>query len=70
MARVTHCSKGQIPKSSKLWKLKPFLDENEILRANGRATKILNIEFNNFPIILSGDHVATRALVVQYHRRY
>ncbi|XP_076389575.1 uncharacterized protein LOC143264787 [Megachile rotundata] len=60
----------EINRSSKIIQLQPFLDERGILRANGRVTKIAGYEFNNNPIILEGKHPATRALVMEYHRRF
>ena len=59
-----------IPKSSKLTNLQPFIGDDGILRANGRVTKILGFEFENNPIILESRHWATRALMMEYHRRF
>ena len=58
-----------IHKGSKLWKLSPFLDEHGLLRVCGRATKIVEYEFSNNPIILDGKHPATQMLIKEYHQR-
>ncbi|XP_076660183.1 uncharacterized protein LOC143363496 [Halictus rubicundus] len=60
----------EVHKSSRIVKLQPLVDENGILRASGRVTKVKGFEFNNNPIILDGKHPATRALVAEYHRRF
>ena len=57
-------------KGSKLWKLRPFLDERGLLTVCGRATKIVEYEFSNNPIILDGKHPATQILIKEYHQRY
>ncbi|XP_076660469.1 uncharacterized protein LOC143363824 [Halictus rubicundus] len=60
----------EVHKSSRIVKLQPLVDENGILRASGRVTKVKGFEFNNNPIILDGKHPATRSLVAEYHRRF
>ncbi|XP_076279059.1 uncharacterized protein LOC143208473 [Lasioglossum baleicum] len=68
---IAAIEKGKdVPKASKLASLKPYLDEDRILRASGRAVNIHEVEFNNYPIILDGKHIATKMLVKEYHRRY
>ncbi|XP_076626466.1 uncharacterized protein LOC143344360 isoform X2 [Colletes latitarsis] len=59
-----------VSKASKIANLQPYIDECGILRASGRATKIHEAEFNNYPIILEGRHSATRMLIKEYHRRF
>ncbi|XP_076660490.1 uncharacterized protein LOC143363843 [Halictus rubicundus] len=57
-------------RDSKIAGLRPYLDECGILRASGRAVNIRESEFNNHPIILDGEHPATRMLIKEFHRRF
>lgn len=60
----------EINKGSRIAKLRPFVDEHGILRANGRVTNIKDFVFNNNPVVLDGKNPATRSLVAEYHRRF
>ncbi|XP_067616195.1 uncharacterized protein [Eurosta solidaginis] len=61
-------TKKPIPKSSKLFRLNPFIDDNNILRANGRLQNAFMSFEEKFPIILpSTSHLAT-LIVYHYHR--
>ena len=59
-----------LPKQSKIVGFKPFVDEKGILRAEGRATKFVNAEFENHPVTLDARHFATKLLIASYHRKY
>ncbi|XP_055623396.1 uncharacterized protein LOC129766823 [Toxorhynchites rutilus septentrionalis] len=58
---------NKIPKSSALFQLTPFLDENGILRMSGRtgACEALNPETRN-PIILPPEHNVTLLIIKHY----
>ena len=67
---MSELKKGKdVAKSSKIANLSPFLDQNQILRANGRVN-LVNENFENQPIILDSNHYATRLLISEYHRKY
>lgn len=61
----------RIPKSSALFRLTPFIDENGILRMTGRtgACEVLNPETRN-PIILPPKHYITTLIISHYHTMY
>ena len=68
------------PKGSKLMSFKPYLDDQGVLRAQGRVTKLEKkgrvkskfevLEFENRPIILDASHYATKLLIADFHKRY
>ncbi|XP_058446387.1 uncharacterized protein LOC131427325 [Malaya genurostris] len=60
-----------IERSSKLYKLSPFMDEQGVLRVNGRigAAPYVTYDFK-FPIILPRYHRGTALLLDWYHRKY
>lgn len=59
-----------IEKSSTIYKLSPFLDDDGLLRADGRIT-IDVIDYDaRFPIILPKDHRISLLLVDWFHRKY
>ena len=55
---------------SKILSLKPYIDEEGILRASGRTKNSRIPEYNKNPIILDAKHFATREFIREYHRRY
>ena len=57
-------------KNSPIANVRPFVDGVGLLRAMGRVTKLLGVNFNNNPIILEGKHPATRLLLRDYHLRF
>ncbi|XP_076385089.1 uncharacterized protein LOC143263989 [Megachile rotundata] len=59
-----------INKGSKIAGLNPYVDEQGILRANGRVTATGLEGFDNRPIILEGRHPATKLLIAEYHRKF
>ncbi|KAJ2946139.1 hypothetical protein O0L34_g5070 [Tuta absoluta] len=60
--------KGTISKTSKLFKLDPTVDEEGILRLQGRINAAPNVgEDTKRPIILDGRHPYTRLLVAREH---
>ncbi|XP_058449100.1 uncharacterized protein LOC131429066 [Malaya genurostris] len=63
--------KQDIERSSKLYKLSPFMDEQGVLRVNGRigAAPYVTYDFK-FPIILPRYHRGTALLLDWYHRKY
>ncbi|XP_058816775.1 uncharacterized protein LOC131680070 [Topomyia yanbarensis] len=60
-----------LPKSSSIYTLNPFLDEQHILRMHGRisACEYASMDAKN-PIILPKDHHITGLIVQDYHERY
>ncbi|XP_065074449.1 uncharacterized protein LOC135698401 [Ochlerotatus camptorhynchus] len=60
-----------LEKSSPIYRLSPFLDEEGIVRMEGRTEAADYVAFDaRFPIILPKDHVVTKRLVQHYHRQY
>ena len=57
-------------KQSKISTLTPFLDENGILRANGRLHNVPNEIIENNPIILEKAHYVTKLLLRHYYDKY
>ena len=63
-------SKGQqVPKTSKLAPLSPFVDSEGLLRVGGRLGDLNIPEAMKHPPILSKSHPATRLLIDWTHRR-
>ncbi|XP_058790947.1 uncharacterized protein LOC131664097 [Phymastichus coffea] len=60
----------ELRRGSKLASLRAFLDENSILRAEGRVKQIGDREVTFQPIILDSRHFATRLLIASFHRRF
>ncbi|XP_062698475.1 uncharacterized protein LOC115257886 [Aedes albopictus] len=61
----------QIPKSSKLYKKSPFLDEFGVLRMEGRIGVAEFVPFDTkFPILLPREHIISYRLIEFYHQRY
>ncbi|XP_058797868.1 uncharacterized protein LOC131668049 [Phymastichus coffea] len=72
--------KGQdVAKGSKLIGLRPFIDDQGLIRARGRVMRIWNRQerttslgiekFENQPVILDANHYATKLLIEAYHKR-
>ncbi|XP_062713763.1 uncharacterized protein LOC115256765 [Aedes albopictus] len=61
----------RLMKSSPLRKLTVFLDDNGVLRIEGRieAAKLISYE-SKYPVVLPKQHHVTRLLVEHFHRRY
>lgn len=69
-----------LTKSSKFLGLRPHIDSEGLLRAQGRITRAWDDKnakprseldkFKNQPIILDASHYATKLLIGAYHRRY
>ncbi|XP_039451578.1 uncharacterized protein LOC120430530 [Culex pipiens pallens] len=61
----------QIPKTSRIYKLSPFLDDRGVLRMRGRvdACEFLLEDAKN-PIILPKDHPVTTLILTHYHEEY
>lgn len=60
-----------VHKSSSLYKLCPFIDENHVLRMYGRISLSQEAdEDTKQPIILPGYHQITRLIVKSYHERF
>ncbi|XP_065073041.1 uncharacterized protein LOC135697355 [Ochlerotatus camptorhynchus] len=60
-----------LEKSSPIYRLSPFLDEDGIVRMECRTEAADYVAFDaRFPIILPKDHVVTKRLVQHYHRPY
>ncbi|XP_062542194.1 uncharacterized protein LOC134210182 [Armigeres subalbatus] len=60
-----------LPKSSTIFNMKPFLDENCVLRMRGRIgeCEYASTDAQN-PIILPKDHYITKLIIQDYHLRY
>ncbi|XP_049300629.1 uncharacterized protein LOC125774511 [Anopheles funestus] len=57
-----------LDKCSPIYKLCPMLDDDGILRMEGRTERAESLPFNlRFPIILPSDHPITRRIVKHYH---
>ncbi|XP_055523175.1 uncharacterized protein LOC129717331 [Wyeomyia smithii] len=60
-----------LEKSSPLYKLTPLIDENDIIRMEGRTEKAEFWPFDlRFPIILPKEHRVTKLIVLHYHVRF
>lgn len=60
-----------VKKSSSLYKLSPYLDENGLLRVKGRIDRTNNIEFSmKRPIILPKQSYLTSLIVQNYHNKF
>ncbi|XP_053699111.1 uncharacterized protein LOC128746086 [Sabethes cyaneus] len=61
----------EIEKSSLLYKLTPLIDENGLLRMEGRTGPADFLPFDlRFPVILPTDHPVTWKIVQHYHERF
>ncbi|XP_065083280.1 uncharacterized protein LOC135705459 [Ochlerotatus camptorhynchus] len=59
-----------IEKSSPLYKLTPLIDENGLIRMEGRVERAEFLPFDlRFPVILPDDHRITRLIVQHYHEK-
>ncbi|XP_058811204.1 uncharacterized protein LOC131676095 [Topomyia yanbarensis] len=69
--REMRSQERSIPKSSSVYRLCPFLDENNVLRVRGRtsACKLIDQDAAN-PIILPRDHHITILIVRNHHQRF
>ncbi|XP_059622191.1 uncharacterized protein LOC132265511 [Phlebotomus argentipes] len=65
---IAQCRRGEpISKGSKLFKLLPFLDENQVLRVRGRL-KYADLKYDaRHPIILPGNHRFVELLIENCH---
>ncbi|XP_058803796.1 uncharacterized protein LOC131671423 [Phymastichus coffea] len=59
-----------ILRGSKLIGLNAFVDQEGILRARGRTSKVSSAWYQNQPIILDASHFATKLLIHEFHRRF
>ncbi|XP_062713931.1 uncharacterized protein LOC134290753 [Aedes albopictus] len=61
----------QVQKSSRIFKLSPFLDPTGVIRMRSRiaAAECIPSE-GKFPVILPKDHHATKLIINWYHRKY
>ncbi|XP_062541472.1 uncharacterized protein LOC134209507 [Armigeres subalbatus] len=60
-----------LERSSALYRLAPFLDEDGVIRMEGRTEAAEYAPFDvRFPIILPRDHAVTTRLLEHYHREY
>ncbi|XP_037040000.1 uncharacterized protein LOC119077000 [Bradysia coprophila] len=63
--------KSYVAKSSPIYKLSPYLEEDGLLRVKGRIDNIGGVKFDTKrPIILPRGHKITDLLVNNYHRMY
>ncbi|XP_062538747.1 uncharacterized protein LOC134207023 [Armigeres subalbatus] len=72
--RNKELSKSQaipLERSSALYRLAPFLDEDGVIRMEGRTEAAEYAPFDvRFPIVLPRDHAVTTRLLEHYHREY
>ncbi|XP_055604724.1 uncharacterized protein LOC129752959 [Uranotaenia lowii] len=68
---LTESTTPTVHKSSPIYKLWPFLDEEQVLRATTRieACEAASMDAKN-PIILPKDHPISRLIVLHYHIKY
>lgn len=60
-----------IEKSSKLYKLTPLVDNDGVIRSEGRSERADFLPFDlRFPIILPKEHIVTTKLVQHFHEKY
>lgn len=62
--------KKNVPKSSPIYKLSPFIDKEGVLRVNGRIGNANVPEEMKFPAILPRYHYITELLILHYHCLY
>ncbi|XP_038116797.1 uncharacterized protein LOC119768998 [Culex quinquefasciatus] len=63
-------SKKTIDKTSPVYKLTPFLDEDEVMRVDSRIGAVPHVTYDfKFPVILPRNHHLTKLIVDWYHRR-
>ncbi|XP_055618971.1 uncharacterized protein LOC129764162 [Toxorhynchites rutilus septentrionalis] len=61
----------ELDKSSSLWRLTPMMDEQGVLRVDGRITKAKNVyEDVKFPVILPRNHRITALITESYHQKF
>ncbi|XP_062539103.1 uncharacterized protein LOC134207395 [Armigeres subalbatus] len=61
----------KIEKASRMYKLSPFLDEQEVIRMDGRISSAQQVSFDfKFPVILPKGHGGTKLIVDWYHRQF
>ncbi|XP_062538815.1 uncharacterized protein LOC134207114 [Armigeres subalbatus] len=61
----------RLKKISKILKLSPFMDEQGVIRMDGRIAGAQQVSFDfKFPVILSKRHEGTKLLVDWYHRQH
>ncbi|XP_062538796.1 uncharacterized protein LOC134207091 [Armigeres subalbatus] len=61
----------RLKKTSKILKLSPFLDEQGVIRMDGRIAGAQQVSFDfKFPVILPKGHEGTKLLVDWYHRQH
>ncbi|XP_058828066.1 uncharacterized protein LOC131687975 [Topomyia yanbarensis] len=60
-----------LPKQSAIYTMKPFLDENQLMRMFGRISRCeyATMDAQN-PVVLPKDHHITKLLVRDYHERF
>ena len=60
-----------LPKSSNVRKLTPYLDQDGLLRAEGRISETTNVpDTIKNPIILSGNHTFVKLIIKKYHVKF
>ena len=60
----------EVSKSSKMAGVRPYLDENGVLRARGRINFSPEPRFKNNPIVSDSKHFATVMFIKEYHRKF
>ncbi|XP_062704047.1 uncharacterized protein LOC134286450 [Aedes albopictus] len=61
----------RLESSSKLYKLSPFLDNQGVVRMEGRIDGFSDATFDfKYPTVLPKNHYVTQLIVDSYHRRY
>ncbi|XP_065079347.1 uncharacterized protein LOC135702242 [Ochlerotatus camptorhynchus] len=61
----------ELPKTSSLYQLTPMLDENGVLRVEGRIGAAPHASFDaRFPVILPRKHPVTKLVVDDFHRAF
>lgn len=63
--------KKELPVSSLIFRLSPYLDLQGVLRMRGRADAMEHVgDETKRPVILPKDHCITKVIVLSYHERY
>uniref|UniRef100_A0A182N7R2 Integrase catalytic domain-containing protein n=1 Tax=Anopheles dirus TaxID=7168 RepID=A0A182N7R2_9DIPT len=71
LKRSEEAKKHFIEHTSPIYNADPFLDEDGVIRMNGRTAKATHVPYDTrFPVILPNQHAITTLLLRNYHERY
>lgn len=68
---VPESQQKTVEKSSRIYKMLPFIGEVEVIRKNGRIAASPYVPYDTkFPVVIPKEHYVTQLLVNWYHRKY